>query len=392
MASASRSSTRSPSNSSSTVKREGKIWRQTYERGAPDAPLEVIGEASDTGTRITFHPDPQIFAITEFSFDVLSKRLRELSFLNAGVRIVIEDERNDKRHDFCYEGGIISFVEHLNEKRQPLHEAPIFVSDSRPLTEQGRQLRGRCRNRAPVQRLVQRSGLLVREQHQYDRGRHPSHRIPDGADPDHQPLHRSEHYKGSEQGSKTSPAVTGDDLREGLTAVISRQASAARVRGPDEDEARDERGSRHRRGDRLPAADELSSRRIRASRSRSSPRSSTRRGPRGGPQGPGSGTAQGRALGLQPARQARRLPGARSRRNASSSSSRVIPPAAPRSRAAPARPRRSCRSAARSSTSNERESIACSRAPRSRPSSPHSVPGSARTSPPTSPATTTSSS
>lgn len=122
------------------ISRSGKLHRQTYQRGIPDGPLEVVGETEKTGTRVTFFPDPEIFPITEFSFDVLSKRLRELSFLNAGVRILIRDMNTDKRHDFCYHGGINSFVEHLNEKRSPLHPNPIYLSGQRTFNDHGREV------------------------------------------------------------------------------------------------------------------------------------------------------------------------------------------------------------------------------------------------------------
>ena len=123
-----------------TIQRGGQIHHQNYERGVPKGPLEIVGETEDTGTSVTFRPDPEIFSVTEFSFDVLSKRLRELSFLNAGVRIIIRDERSNKSHDFCYEGGINSFVEHLNEKRNPLHPEPIYLSGSRSFDDHGREV------------------------------------------------------------------------------------------------------------------------------------------------------------------------------------------------------------------------------------------------------------
>ncbi|MFB3118761.1 MAG: DNA gyrase subunit B, partial [Myxococcota bacterium] len=113
------------------IRRDGKVWRQTYERGQPTSGVDEIGITEDRGTRVTFAPDPEIFQTTDFSFDVLSQRLRELSFLNAGLRIQINDERSGKSHDFCYEGGIVSFVEHLNRARAPLHNPPILVSGER---------------------------------------------------------------------------------------------------------------------------------------------------------------------------------------------------------------------------------------------------------------------
>ncbi len=116
------------------IRRDGKVWRQTYERGQPTSDVEEIGITENTGTRVTFAPDPEIFQSTDFSFDVLSQRLRELSFLNAGLRITIDDERSGKSHDFCYDGGIVSFVEHLNRARAPLHTPPIFISGTRTYT------------------------------------------------------------------------------------------------------------------------------------------------------------------------------------------------------------------------------------------------------------------
>ncbi|BCJ87466.1 DNA topoisomerase (ATP-hydrolyzing) subunit B [Effusibacillus dendaii] len=109
------------------VKREGKIHRQKFERGKTVSPLEVIGETNETGTTITFKPDPEIFRETlEFSYDTLQSRLRELAFLNGGISIKLTDERNDKQQTFHYEGGIRSFVEYLNQNRETLHE-PVFV-------------------------------------------------------------------------------------------------------------------------------------------------------------------------------------------------------------------------------------------------------------------------
>ncbi|HEV2063168.1 MAG TPA: DNA topoisomerase (ATP-hydrolyzing) subunit B [Thermoanaerobaculia bacterium] len=111
------------------VRREGKVWQQAYEQGRPVAPIEAVGTAKKTGTKITFWPDPEIFSIKEFHFDGLSQRLRELSFLNPGVAISIRDERTDKKHDFAYEGGIKSFVEHLNKAKNPINDKVIFFQD-----------------------------------------------------------------------------------------------------------------------------------------------------------------------------------------------------------------------------------------------------------------------
>jgi len=109
------------------IKRDGKIFKQSYRRGDPLAPLEMVGETKKRGTKVTFMPDEDIFETTEFSFDVLSQRLREMAFLNAGVRIKISDMRVDnKSHEFHYEGGINSFVEYLNRNKVALHPKPIY--------------------------------------------------------------------------------------------------------------------------------------------------------------------------------------------------------------------------------------------------------------------------
>jgi DNA gyrase subunit B len=111
-----------------TINREGKVYRQTYERGRPTSDLQMVGNTEDRGTIIRFRPDSQIFDTTSFSFDNLSQRLRELAFLNRGVEICIEDEAAEKRHEFKYDGGIIEFVQFLNENKNTLHRKPIFFS------------------------------------------------------------------------------------------------------------------------------------------------------------------------------------------------------------------------------------------------------------------------
>lgn len=111
------------------VKREGKIHYQKFSRGIPVHDLQIIGETDQTGTKIQFKPDPEIFQeTTEFEYEILSKRLRELAFLNRGITIIIRDKREGgKEETFYYEGGIASFVEHLNRTREVLHEEPIFI-------------------------------------------------------------------------------------------------------------------------------------------------------------------------------------------------------------------------------------------------------------------------
>jgi DNA gyrase subunit B len=107
--------------------RNGQVYTQSYERGHPLGELEVTGTTKKRGTKITFKPDEQIFETTEFSFDTLAQRLRELAFLNGGVTITIDDERDGKSHRFLYEGGINSFVEYLNLNKSAVNDKPIYM-------------------------------------------------------------------------------------------------------------------------------------------------------------------------------------------------------------------------------------------------------------------------
>jgi len=108
------------------VKRDGKIYHQRYERGFPITELKVIGTTNSTGSRVSFKPDSEVFDELEYSFDILEHRLRELAFLNKGIKISLKDERDGTEKTFQYEGGIISFVKHLNKNREVLHKEPIY--------------------------------------------------------------------------------------------------------------------------------------------------------------------------------------------------------------------------------------------------------------------------
>ena len=108
------------------VKRDGKIYHQRYERGKTVSKLTVIGKSSSCGTKVTFKPDKTIFNTLEFSYDTLSQRLRELAFLNKGLKIKLVDERTDKEADFEFGGGIVSFVDYLNKNKTPLHNKVIY--------------------------------------------------------------------------------------------------------------------------------------------------------------------------------------------------------------------------------------------------------------------------
>jgi DNA gyrase subunit B len=107
--------------------RDGQVYHQSYERGTPTGDLEMTGITKKRGTRITFKPDTQIFETTVFSFDTLAQRLRELAFLNGGIVITLDDERDGKSHKFHYEGGIVSFVQHLNKNKAAVNEKPIYM-------------------------------------------------------------------------------------------------------------------------------------------------------------------------------------------------------------------------------------------------------------------------
>ena len=107
--------------------RNGQVYQQSYERGAPAGGLEVTGTTKRRGTKVTFKPDTQIFETTIFSFDTLAQRLRELAFLNGGVLITLDDERDGKNHKFHYQGGIVSFVTHLNTNKAAVNEKPIYM-------------------------------------------------------------------------------------------------------------------------------------------------------------------------------------------------------------------------------------------------------------------------
>ena len=111
--------------------RDGRVYRQSYSRGLPQTRLEQTGRTDRRGTKVTFKPDPQIFETTDFSFDTLSQRLRELSFLNRGILITLHDERDGKKHRFQYEGGIASFVEHLNRNKETLPQRPVEITGER---------------------------------------------------------------------------------------------------------------------------------------------------------------------------------------------------------------------------------------------------------------------
>ena len=192
------------------IHREGGRYVQHYQFGDPQEPLARVGASKKTGTRIRFSPDREIFEENyEFSFDVLSQRLRELSFLNSGVAIVIVDERGDgKRHDFKYEGGIAAFVEHLNRNKSPVHSSPIHFKAMR----EGIEVEVAMQWNDSYQENVYCFTNNIRNR---DGGTHLSG-FKDA-------LTRTvNNYATTENLLKGMKAnLSGDDVREGLTAVVS---------------------------------------------------------------------------------------------------------------------------------------------------------------------------
>jgi len=185
-----------------------KVYEQSYRRGKPTEPLKEAGHTDKRGTKITFKPDATIFDTTDFNFDTLSQRLRELSFLNKGVVITITDERNDKKHEFQYSGGISEFVKHLNKNKEVLHASPIYFEASR--------------DSVTLELAIQYNDTYAENVFSFannintiDGGTHLS-----GF---RSALTRSINNYGQSAGlfKDVKENLTGDDVREGLVAVVS---------------------------------------------------------------------------------------------------------------------------------------------------------------------------
>ncbi len=189
------------------IRRDGEVWSQRYERGVPTEPLKAIGKAKTTGSKIRFKPDPEIFTVTKYSFDTLSQRLRELSYLNAGVAIRVRDERDGSQHDFSFEGGINSFVGALNKNKQPLHDDPIYIC--REVPEEGITVELSLQWNDSYNENIFCYTNNIRNR---DGGSHLSGLK--GA------LTRTVNAFGISKG-QIKEALAGEDIREGLTAVLS---------------------------------------------------------------------------------------------------------------------------------------------------------------------------
>jgi DNA gyrase subunit B len=189
--------------------RNGQVYKQTYHRGDPEKELEVTGTTKKRGTKITFKPDPEIFETTEFSFDTLAQRLRELAFLNGGVTVTIDDERDGKSHTFLYEGGINSFVRYLNQNRAAANDKPIYMRGDKDGTDVEISLQWNDGYSETVYSFANNINT-------HEGGTHLS-----GF---RAALTRTiNSYAGRNNLTKDlkDATISGDDIREGLTAVIS---------------------------------------------------------------------------------------------------------------------------------------------------------------------------
>ena len=195
----------------------GQVFEQVYDRGTPAAPLQVTGVTKKRGTKITFKPDGTIFETVECSFDVLAQRLRELAFLNKGLSISLTDTRRQKEQVFCYKGGIVSFVEHLNEAKTPLHK-PIFISVEKPdvilevalqyndgYAENLFSFANNINTREGGTHLIGFKAALTRTINSY--------------------------ASANDLLKKDMDSLTGDDVREGLTSVVSVKVRAPQFEG-----------------------------------------------------------------------------------------------------------------------------------------------------------------
>ncbi|WP_347548196.1 DNA topoisomerase (ATP-hydrolyzing) subunit B [Pseudalkalibacillus hwajinpoensis] len=194
-----------------TVEREGKVYYQSYTRGVPDEDLKIVGESDITGTTIHFIPDTEIFTETiEYEFDLLAHRLRELAFLNRGIKIVAQDKRPEEkiRNEYHYEGGIKSYVEHLNRTREVLHEEPIFVEGEREGISVEVAVQYNDGFASNIYSFANNINTHEGGSHEYGFKTALTRVINDYA-------RKNSLFRESD------PNLTGDDVREGLTAIIS---------------------------------------------------------------------------------------------------------------------------------------------------------------------------
>jgi DNA gyrase subunit B len=196
----------------------GKVHFQRYERGVPKTPVTVTGETTKRGTKVTFKPDSEIFSVTEYDFETIVKRMRELSFLTKGVRIKVTNEIDGQKKDFMYEGGIISFIEYINKNNETLHKNPIYIYGEKNdvIVEVALQYNNSyneklftfANNINTIEGGSHLSGFkaaITRTINQY--------------------------LQNSSMGKNVKENLSGDDVREGLAAVISIKLSSPQFEG-----------------------------------------------------------------------------------------------------------------------------------------------------------------
>ncbi|MGE5559036.1 MAG: DNA topoisomerase (ATP-hydrolyzing) subunit B [Bacillota bacterium] len=187
---------------------DGKKYFQRYRRGIPEEPVKVIGPAGGTGTKTSFLPDSTIFETTEFNFDMLAHRLRELAFLNSGLKIILRDERADREAVFEYSGGLVAFVQHLNKNKDKIHDDTVYFS---------RQV-----GETSVETAMQYTDSFVESVFSF------ANNINTHEGGTHLSGFRSaltrainEYARKNNWLKESEASLTGEDVREGLTAVIS---------------------------------------------------------------------------------------------------------------------------------------------------------------------------
>ena len=232
------------------VRRNGKLYRQEYERGIPTTAVQTVktskyggqdtGELAPTGTTSSFIFDREIFKEVDFDSTILLQHFREYSFLTKGIWFSFIDERDDTEVTFYFEGGIQSFVRHLNKDREVLFSRPIYMERLGDVSVE-------CALQYNTH--VQRGDVQLRQLHQHDRRRQPHDRLPHGADPRAQRLRAQEQ---APQGRRRQPDRRGRP--RGPRGRGQRQDARAAVRGPDQDAPRQPRGQGHRRIGRVPRA------------------------------------------------------------------------------------------------------------------------------------------
>ena len=192
------------------ISRDGAVWEQDVQARQAVNKLKQTGKTRKTGTKITFHPDPEIFTSVVFSYDILAQRLRELAFLNKGLKITLTDERNDKSAEFRFTGGIAEFVKHLNRGKQVLHDSPIYMEGKRDQVEMEIALQY---NDGYAENIFAFANTI----NTVDGGTHLS-----GF---RSALTRTINNFAGQTGmlkeQKDEVTITGDDVREGLVAVVS---------------------------------------------------------------------------------------------------------------------------------------------------------------------------